>query len=30
MSSDKIEQGKKETTLLLFCGFQKGVRYCAV
>jgi hypothetical protein len=22
------EQGKKEATLLLFCGFVKGIRYC--
>jgi hypothetical protein len=27
---DRIEQGKKEATLLLFCGLQKGVQYCVV
>jgi hypothetical protein len=28
MNSDRIEQDKKEVTLLLLCGLQKGVRYC--
>jgi len=26
---DRIEQGKKEATLLLFCGLQKGIQYYA-
>ncbi len=27
---DRIEQGKKEGTLLLFCGLQKDIRYYAM
>jgi hypothetical protein len=29
MNSDRIEQGKKEATLLLLCGLKKGVQYYA-